>query len=45
MRRLIESPNLRRELGERGYARVMRHYTQEHIAEQTAEIYRQILSA
>jgi len=43
LRRLIESPDLCRELGERGYVRVMRLYTQERIAEQTAEFYRQII--
>jgi glycosyltransferase involved in cell wall biosynthesis len=41
LKRLIESPDLCRELGECGYARVMQHYTQERIAEQTAEFYRQ----
>jgi glycosyltransferase involved in cell wall biosynthesis len=44
LRQLIESPDLQRELSERGYARVMQHYTQERIAERTAAFYRQIVS-
>ena len=43
LRQLIESHDLCRELSERGYARVMQYYTQERIAEQTAEFYRQII--
>ena len=40
LRDLIESPGRRAELAERGYARVMQHYTQERIADRTAEFYR-----
>jgi glycosyltransferase involved in cell wall biosynthesis len=43
LRELIESPSLRAELAERGYARAMRHYTQECIAEQTADFYRWLM--
>ena len=44
LRRLVESPDLRRDLAERGYARVMQHYTQERIAEQTVDFYRRLLT-
>jgi glycosyltransferase involved in cell wall biosynthesis len=44
LRRLAESPALRLELAGRGYARVMQHYTQECIAEQTAAFYRRIIT-
>jgi len=43
LRRLIESPTLRHDLAERGYTRANRLYSQEHIAEQTADFYRQIM--
>jgi glycosyltransferase involved in cell wall biosynthesis len=43
LRRLIESPDLRRDLSDRGYRRVMQLYTQERIAEQTAQFYRQMM--
>jgi glycosyltransferase involved in cell wall biosynthesis len=42
LRRLIDSPDLRAELAERGYKRVQAHYTQECIAQQTLDLYRQI---
>jgi glycosyltransferase involved in cell wall biosynthesis len=45
LRRLIDSPDLRCELAERGSARVMQHYTQERIAARTAEYYRALLKA
>jgi glycosyltransferase involved in cell wall biosynthesis len=41
--RLIQSPRLRADLAERGHARVMRLYTQERIAEQTADFYRWLI--
>jgi glycosyltransferase involved in cell wall biosynthesis len=41
--RLIRSPRLRADLAERGHARVMRLYTQEHVAEQTADFYRWLI--
>jgi glycosyltransferase involved in cell wall biosynthesis len=44
IRQLIESPMLRHDLAERGYARVMHLYTQERIAEQTADFYRQMMA-
>jgi glycosyltransferase involved in cell wall biosynthesis len=44
LHRLIESPGLRRELAERGYERAMRCYTQERIAEQTVDLYRQLMT-
>jgi len=40
LQRLWDSPELRRDLGERGYARVLAHYSQERIAARTAEFYR-----
>jgi glycosyltransferase involved in cell wall biosynthesis len=43
LRRLIDSPPLRAELAQRGLARVRAHYTQERIAQQTLEFYRQVL--
>ncbi len=44
LRRLVESPALRHDLAERGYARVMQHYTQERVAEQTVDFYRRLLT-
>jgi glycosyltransferase involved in cell wall biosynthesis len=43
LRRLIESPGLRRELAERGYARAVALYSQERVAAQTAAFYRHLL--
>ena len=45
LQRLITSPELCEELGEKGYHRVQHYYTQEHIAEQTAQFYRHIITA
>jgi len=42
--RLLESPALRRDLAERGYARATSLYSQEHIAEQTTDFYRQMMT-
>lgn len=42
LQRLRDSPELRRELGERGYARVLAHYSQERIAARTAVFYREL---
>jgi glycosyltransferase involved in cell wall biosynthesis len=42
--RLIDSADLQHDLAERGYARAMQHYTQQRIADQTADCYRQLLS-
>ena len=44
LRRMIASPELRVELARRGLARVQAHYTQERIAQQTLEFYRQVLA-
>ncbi len=44
LRRLIASPALQADLSERGYARVMEHYTQERIVEQTVTLYRRVTS-
>jgi glycosyltransferase involved in cell wall biosynthesis len=44
LRRLMESPALRKELAEQGYARAMSLYTQERIADQTAQFYRQMIA-
>ncbi len=43
LRRLMESPDLCRALGERGYARATALYSQERIAHRTLEFYDQIL--
>jgi len=45
LQRLITSPELCEELGEKGYHRVQHYYAQEHIAEQTAKFYRHIIAA
>ena len=44
LRRLVESPDLCDDLAERGYARVMHLCTPEHIARQTVDFYRQIIT-
>jgi glycosyltransferase involved in cell wall biosynthesis len=44
LQRLIDSPELHAELVQRGLARVQAHYTQERIAQQTLEFYRQVLA-
>ena len=44
LRRLVESPDLCDDLAERGYTRVMHLYTPEHIAQQTVDFYRQIIT-
>ncbi len=43
LRQLIDSPNLRYDLAQRGYVRVITNYTQEHIARQTATFYQQVM--
>jgi len=43
LRRLIDFPDLRRDLAQRGYIRVITNYTQERIALQTADFYRQVM--
>ena len=43
LRRVYESPALADDMAERGYARVLQMYTQERIAEQTAEFYRRLM--
>ncbi len=40
---LIRSPDARMKLSERGYVRVIQHYTQERIAAQTVTFYRNII--
>lgn len=45
LRRLITSPELRADMARRGLARVQAHYTQEHIAEETVQLYRQMAAA
>jgi glycosyltransferase involved in cell wall biosynthesis len=44
LHRLMNSPELRAELAQRGLQRVQAHYTQERIAQQTVEFYRQVLA-
>jgi glycosyltransferase involved in cell wall biosynthesis len=41
--KLMDNPSLRTQLGRRGRARVLEHYTQKRIAAQTYAIYRQLL--
>jgi glycosyltransferase involved in cell wall biosynthesis len=43
LQRLRQSPTLRATLAQRGRARVLQHYTQEHIAARTAACYRQLM--
>ncbi|MCS6964985.1 glycosyltransferase [Thermoflexus sp.] len=43
LRRLMEDPGLRRELGERGYRRAVSLYSQEVIAGRTLDFYRKIM--
>jgi glycosyltransferase involved in cell wall biosynthesis len=45
LRQLIDFPDLRRDLAQRGYMRVITNYTQERIAQQTADFYRQVMKA
>ncbi|MGI5836495.1 MAG: glycosyltransferase [Chloroflexota bacterium] len=45
LEKLRESPELRRELGEQGRARVMEHYTQAQIARLTYRVYQKISSS
>lgn len=44
LRRLLDSPELRAELGRRGRARVLEHYTQAALARRYHEIYRAMLA-
>lgn len=43
LRRLMDAPDRRRELAERGRARVLARYTQAQIAAQTVDVYRSML--
>jgi glycosyltransferase involved in cell wall biosynthesis len=45
LRRLLKALELRRELAERGYARVNQLYSQAHIAEHTVDFYRRMISS
>jgi glycosyltransferase involved in cell wall biosynthesis len=45
LRQLFDSPDLRRDLAQRGYQRVMANYTQEQIAQRTADVYGHMLKA
>jgi glycosyltransferase involved in cell wall biosynthesis len=42
--RLIHDPDLRRDLGERGRTRVMAQFTQQHVAQQTIQVYQEMLA-
>jgi glycosyltransferase involved in cell wall biosynthesis len=42
---LMEDPTLRLQLGQRGRARVLQHYTQQRIAAETHGLYQQLLAA
>jgi glycosyltransferase involved in cell wall biosynthesis len=44
LQRLADDPELRSELGLRGRARVLRHFTHETVAEATVEVYRRALA-
>jgi glycosyltransferase involved in cell wall biosynthesis len=41
---LLQSPDLRAELGQRGRERVQAHYTQAHVASETYQVYQQMLA-
>lgn len=43
LRRLLDDPALRRDLAERGRARVLARFTQQQVAEQTVAVYRALL--
>lgn len=45
LRRLMDSPELRRELAERGYARAVGCFSQEQVAARTAAFYRTLVGA
>lgn len=45
LQRLLDEPGLRAKLGEMGRARVLAHYTMQHIAAQTVELYHAIKGA
>lgn len=45
LRRLMRSPELRGDLGERGRQRVLARYTQAQIAAQTVEVYRRVMNS
>lgn len=42
--RLIYDPALRQDLGARGRARVLAQYTQQHVAQQTVQVYQEMLA-
>ena len=42
--RLIHNQALRRDLGARGRARVLAEYTQQHVAQQTIQVYQEMLA-
>lgn len=44
LRRLMDEPEIRRQLGQRGRARVLAHYTQARIAQETYQVYQGILA-
>jgi glycosyltransferase involved in cell wall biosynthesis len=45
LRRLMQEPTLRAELGRRGRERVLAHYTQKRIAEETYAFYQEVLAS
>jgi glycosyltransferase involved in cell wall biosynthesis len=44
LRRLLDNPLLRAQLGAKGRARVLQHFTDRRIAEETIKLYQQVLS-
>jgi glycosyltransferase involved in cell wall biosynthesis len=44
LRQLLRSPDLRRDLAARGRQRVLQRFTQAHVAAQTVDVYRTMLS-
>jgi len=44
LKRLLESPELRRQLGARGRARVLAQFTQQQVAQATVAVYREMLT-
>jgi glycosyltransferase involved in cell wall biosynthesis len=44
LRQLLENPDQRRELGQQGRQRVLKHFTQQQVAASTINVYREILA-
>ncbi|MCJ7550359.1 MAG: glycosyl transferase family 1, partial [Anaerolineae bacterium] len=44
LNRLVSLPALHRDLGVRGRARILSHFTQQHIADATLAVYRKLVA-